>query len=42
MSDYCRCWTEPARTHSGHCCMTTADQTCHEIEGLAAHQEGTQ
>lgn len=32
----CRCWTEPARTHSGHCCMATAGQTCHQVEGMAA------
>ncbi|MDQ0756097.1 hypothetical protein [Arthrobacter sp. B3I4] len=38
----CRCWTEPARVHAGHCCMAAAGQTCHQIEGLTAHQEGTQ
>lgn len=37
----CRCWTEPARVHAGHCCMATAGQTCHETTGQAAHQEGT-
>jgi hypothetical protein len=32
----CRCWTEPARVHSGHCCMETADLWCHQVEGMAA------
>jgi hypothetical protein len=42
MTNHCRCWTEPARVHAGHCCMETAGQTCHETEGLTAHQKGTQ
>lgn len=33
---HCRCWTEPARVHSGHCCMATADLWCHQVEGMAA------
>jgi hypothetical protein len=35
--DPCRCWTEPARVHTGHCCMAEAGATCHEEEGVAAH-----
>jgi hypothetical protein len=34
---FCRCWTEPARVHPGHCCMAIAAATCHEKDGLAAH-----
>jgi hypothetical protein len=34
--DPCRCWTEPARVHAGHCCMETADLWCHQVEGMAA------
>jgi len=52
MTTHCRCWTEPARVHAGHCCMATADLWCHQVEGMAAlathetvgltgHQEGT-
>jgi len=33
---HCRCWTEPARAHVGHCCMATADLWCHQVEGMAA------
>lgn len=40
-ASHCRCWTEPARAHTGHCCMETAGQTCHETTGQTAHQEGT-
>lgn len=40
--DPCRCWTEPARVHTGHCCMAAAELTCHQEEGMAAlaGQEG--
>jgi len=38
----CHCWTEPARMHTGHCCMAAAELTCHQDEGMAAlaGQEG--
>ncbi|SDK80730.1 hypothetical protein SAMN04487913_103243 [Arthrobacter sp. ok362] len=32
----CRCWTEPARVHSGHCCLAAFGLSCHQVSGMAA------
>jgi hypothetical protein len=33
---HCRCWTESARVHAGHCCMAKAHLWCHQDAGMAA------
>jgi len=34
----CRCWTQRALPHEGHCCMRAPDgDLCHQLEGLALY-----